>query len=260
MSFSDDLQGEMRYPWLDDDTEDRLLAGLIRPDDAPPGYAAVAWIVRAATVSASEGELAREIEHVAAAVRSFDSMRLAPVPAATRATARSGFARAKIVATMVAATFAGTTGLAMASALPAPAQDVVSSMFARVGISVPSSHDDPAGTGEEISGIATTTDSEGVDKGAEISGVASGGKSQAGQHGPGQHASGTHGSGTHGGPGTHGPGTHGEGQDGVTDHGAGVGPSVGAEHSGDHEVDDPPVETPDPPAPPTPSHANAAGS
>ncbi len=244
MSLSDDLQGEMRYPWLDDDTEDRLLDGLIRPDDAPPGYAAVALIVRAATVSPSEGELTREIEHVAAAVRSFDSMRLAPLPTTTRAR----FARAKIVATMVAATFAGTTGLAMASALPAPAQDVVSSMFARVGISVPSGHDHPASTGEEISGIATSTDSTGVDKGAEISGVASGGKSQAGQHGAGQH-----------GPGTHGPGTHGEGQNGVADHGAGVGQSVGAEHSGDHGVDDP-GHTSDPPAPPTSSHANAAGS
>jgi hypothetical protein len=191
-------------------------------------------------------------------------MRLAPIPSTTRATTRTGFARAKIAATMVAATFAGTTGLAMASALPAPAQDAVSGIFARVGITVPSSHDHLARTGEEISGIATSTDSTGVDKGAEISEVASGGKSQAGRHGAAQHGPATHGSGTHGprthGPGTHGSATHGEGQNGATDHGAGVEHAVGAEHSGGHGVDDPPVETPDPPAPPTPSHGNAAGS
>ena len=41
----------------------------------------------------------------------------------------------------------------------------------------------PASTGSDISTIATTTEATGVEKGAEISGVASGGKSQAGQHG-----------------------------------------------------------------------------
>ncbi len=43
---------------------------------------------------------------------------------------------------------------------------------------------DHKGQGSKISGLATTTDSTGVDKGAEISSQASGGKSQAGQDHP----------------------------------------------------------------------------
>ena len=40
-----------------------------------------------------------------------------------------------------------------------------------------------AGRGEELSDLAQSTESTGVDKGAEISGAASGGQSQAGEHG-----------------------------------------------------------------------------
>lgn len=121
---------------------------------------------------------------------------------------------------MVAATVAGTTGLAMASALPAPAQEAISGVLAKVGVSVPSSDDHPASTGEEISRIATTTDSTGVDKGAEISGIASGGMSiasggmsQVGQHGGGQ---------------------DGTGQDDPANRGDGQGSSAGDDHSGGH--------------------------
>ena len=121
--------------------------------------------------------------------------------------------RAKVVASLVAATVAGTTGLAIASALPAPAQEAISGVLAKVGVSVPSSDDHPASTGEEISRIATTTDSTGVDKGAEISGIASGGMSQVGQHGGGQ---------------------DGTGQDDPANRGDGQGSSAGDDHSGGH--------------------------
>jgi hypothetical protein len=78
--------------------------------------------------------------------------------------------------------------LAGAKSLPDPAQHAVSRVLDKVGISVPDV-DHPASTGQEISNIATTTGSTGVEKGAEVSTAASGGMSQAGQHG----SSSTHG-------------------------------------------------------------------
>jgi hypothetical protein len=240
MTLSDDLQGEMRDPWLDDDTADRLLAGLIAPDDAPPGYAQVARIVRAAVAAPSARELARQGEHVAAAGRAVSAARIAPRPMPRRASVGSRFQRTKIVATLVVGTLAGTTGLAMASVLPGPAQDAVSGVLAKVGISVPSSLGNPASTGEEISHVATTTESTGVDKGAEISGIASGGMSQAGQHGAGQE----------------GAPQNGKRQDDVKKpDSAGSAPipdsSVGDEHSSGHSAEGS-GNAPDPSAPPTP--------
>ena len=52
-------------PTLDDETTDRLLAGQLDPADAPPGYAAVAKLVAAATAPAATEELAGEPEAVA---------------------------------------------------------------------------------------------------------------------------------------------------------------------------------------------------
>jgi hypothetical protein len=100
-------------------------------------------------------------------------------------------------------------GLAAAHFLSDPAHPAVTTVIEKGGTSFPSSprvhpsHEanpegsgvHPASTGSEISSIATTTDATGVAKGAEISTVASGGKSQAGQHGQ---ASADHGSSTTG--------------------------------------------------------------
>jgi hypothetical protein len=99
--------------------------------------------------------------------------------------------RAKVVGLMTLGLVLGTAGLAAANALPDPAQNAVSRVFDRVGISIPAadhpndapSVQHPASTGAEISEIATTTELKGVDKGALISSTASGGMSQAGQHG-----------------------------------------------------------------------------
>jgi hypothetical protein len=240
MTFSNDLQGEMRHPWLDDDTADRLLAGRIAPDDAPPGYAPVASIVLAATAPPSARELAYLSEHVTAAAGAVGAARIAPRPRPRSSSVGSRFQRTKVVATVVVGTLAGTTGLAMASVLPAPAQDAVSGVLAKVGISVPSSVDHPASTGEEISHVATTTESTGVDKGAEISGIASGGMSRAGQNGAGQHKA----------------AQNGKRQDDVKrPDSAGQPPipdsSMGDEHSGGHSSEGS-GNAPDPSDPPTP--------
>ncbi|MGH2659744.1 MAG: hypothetical protein ACRDHS_08790 [Actinomycetota bacterium] len=179
-----DFEDEMRGLWVDEDTADRLLSGLVEPDDAPPGYVDVARMVRAAGSPATAGELAQEREAVfaaAAAVGARPSASVLRTP--RRSKMRPKRYRAKVAGLVLVGTLAGTTGLAAAGALPDPAQDVASDVLARVGITVPAGDDDPASSGSDVSGTATTTDATGVDKGAEISSAASGGMSQAGDHG-----------------------------------------------------------------------------
>ena len=157
MSDRDDLLYEMRLGKIDEDTTDRLLAGRIDPDDAPPGYAEVARILQAAGSLPRSEHLSREVEHVAAA-REAMSLRSPSIGGAGGSPTR----RHRMLD---------------------PAQHAVSRVLDKVGISVPGNETHPASTGQAISSIATTTTSTGVAKGAEISTAASGGKSQAGQHG-----------------------------------------------------------------------------
>jgi hypothetical protein len=197
MSFWSDMDSEMHPVPLDMETADRLLAGAVPPEDAPPGYAEVARLLEAVSAEPTSHEHAREAEivaKVASAVRSSSS---------THSPRRSfmpiALSRPRITAALVAAALACTIGLASASALPGAAQDIASEMLAKVGISVSGPNDNAgthpnvrgtstvtasdAGKGSDISDLATTTDLSGVDKGAAISSAASDGKSQAGTHG-----------------------------------------------------------------------------
>jgi hypothetical protein len=178
------------------------------PDDEPddmfgigPGVEPrVKVVVSALTAPATPEELADEREAIATAVRlcgiDAEWQQLTSMPG--RSTMRSS--RRKIIVPLAASIVLGTAGLAMARALPGPAQDAVSNVFDRLGITVPPSEDRPdaatlpsdentadttapASTGEEIAGLATTTDAAGVAKGAVISSTASGGMSRAGQAG-----------------------------------------------------------------------------
>jgi hypothetical protein len=208
MSAPNDLPPEMRRLLLDRDTLERLLAGRIDPDDAPPGYAGVAQVLAAAIAPANPADLTHEAEHVAAA-RMLVTQRS---PASGRSHGRSkqmrpnGY-RLKVVGLVALGTLLGTSGLAAAGVLPDAAQDVLSNVLDRVGISVPTADhpagsvpagEHPASSGEQISEIATTTDSTGVGKGADISSIASGGMSQAGEHGSAQHRTAEHGGAGHG--------------------------------------------------------------
>lgn len=179
MTAWNDLPDEMRGERIDAGTMERLFRGRLTPDDAPPGYSHVASILLTAASPTEPGEIAMELEHVTAA-RAILTERAAGHRPARR-----------VIAAAVVAALMTLPGLAAANVLPDPAQHAVSSVLDKVGISVPAGSEDhpgntgehPASTGSEISGIATTTDATGVAKGAEISSVASGGKSQAGQHG-----------------------------------------------------------------------------
>lgn len=205
MSSWRDFESEMERLPLDTDTADRLLAGSVAPEDAPPGYAGVATRLAAVTGSPIADELSRESETVAllaAVVRSSQ-------PKMTSPRRRSIVPRLKLAAAFATVALAGTTGLAFAGGLPGAAQDVASSMLDKVGVSVPGpnskagdhpnvrgkSSDAPvpssnSGKGSEISELATSTDLSGVEKGAAISTLASGGQSQAGQHGQASEAQG----------------------------------------------------------------------
>jgi hypothetical protein len=203
MSLWGDLDSEMHPVPLDMDTADRLLAGTVAPDDAPPGYAEVARLLEALSAEPTGQELAYEAEvvaEVASAVRSSSSTH-----SPRRSFMSLTLSRPRITAALVAAALACTIGLASASALPGAAQDIASAMLAKVGISVSGPNDhagthpnvrgtstvtpSDAGKGSDISDLATTTELSGVDKGAAISSAASEGKSQVGTHGGGSGAS-----------------------------------------------------------------------
>src|ERR671918_2939223 len=204
MSFWSDMDYEVPVVELDMGTADRLLAGAVAPEDAPPGYAEVARLLEAASAEPTADELTREAEVVSmvtAAVRSSSSSNLS---SPRRSFMPFALSRPRISAALVAVALACSAGLASAGSLPGAAQDIASDMLAKVGISVPGPDDNAgthpsgrgtladtptdAGQGSGISELATTTELTGVEKGATISTAASEGKSQAGQHGPGSGA------------------------------------------------------------------------
>jgi hypothetical protein len=167
---------------LDADTRERMLAGRVHPDDAPPGYADVVRLLDAAAGSAGRERLAREADDVSAAIAL-----IAQTPPGPQVVRRSdgmrSRSRAKVGGLVVVGVLVGTTGLAWAGALPDAAQDAFSAVLDRVGITVPAADEHPASSGDVVSDVARTTAAVGVDKGAEISSLASGGQSQAGEHG-----------------------------------------------------------------------------
>jgi hypothetical protein len=201
MSRWRDLESEMQRLPLDANTADRLLAGSIAPEDAPPGYGGVATFLAAVADSSRAEDLPGESEAVAllaAVVRSSQ-------PKTTKRRRRSIVPRFRLAAAFATVALAATTGLAFAGSLPGAAQSVASDMLAKAGVSVPGPNsnagDHPnvrgksadtavttsnSGKGSEISALATSTDLTGVAKGAAISTLASGGQSQAGQHGQAQ--------------------------------------------------------------------------
>jgi len=176
----DDLPDEMRGERIDAGTMDRLLRGRMTPDDAPPGYSDVASVLLAVASRPTQEELALEMQHVTAARtvigRGTVGRRIRPL---------------RLVAGLVVVgALVAIPGLAAGNVLPDPAQHAVSQVLDKVGISVPANETHPANTavhpastGAEVSNLARTTNLTGVAKGAAISTLASGGKSQAGQHG-----------------------------------------------------------------------------
>ena len=204
MTLSGDSHGDMERFAIDIETGDRLLSGVLDPEDAPDRLSAVAALLQAAAVPTSgalDGEAAT-VDAVVAVIRSAPAF----VPPPTKT---SRLTRAKIAAAGLAGALSMTTGLAAANALPGAAQQVASDALSKVGVHVPSpddeagehpavrgksdDHNDSTGTsvpasdaahpdnqGGEISDLAHTTD-PGPGHGATVSDAASDGKSQAGE-------------------------------------------------------------------------------
>jgi hypothetical protein len=201
MTIWSDMDSEMQPLPLDADTADRLLAGSVAPEDAPPGYGRVVHLLGAASAEASNEEHAWESETLAAMQARVRSPVRRHVASSRRPFMPFVRSRSRLTAVLVAAGLAATIGAASAGSLPGAAQDVASEMLAKVGITVPGANDSAgthpdvrgrstsipiaptdAGKGAEISELATTTDLTRIEKGAAVSTAASEGKSRAGQH------------------------------------------------------------------------------
>lgn len=137
---------------LDRDTADRLLSGRVVPDDAPPGYDGVARVLTALRAPATDVELGRLDEAVAAAIGIIAGSRPAPVAAPRRPARHTWTTRVKLVALAVLGLMVLTSGLAAAGVLPDPAQNLVSDVLSKVGIHVPSADDRPAAPGDPAGG------------------------------------------------------------------------------------------------------------
>jgi hypothetical protein len=165
MSFWSDLEYEVPPVVLDQDTAERLLAGAVAPEDAPPGYAGVARLLDAARAEPTAAEAASEPEIVATMARIVRSSVTTGSPPPRRR-----FTRRTVAAGLVFAGLAGTAGLASAGALPGAIQDFASGALHKAGITAASRDNDAAsspngrreflrtpGTGREGATIAAHT-------------------------------------------------------------------------------------------------------
>jgi len=136
MTAWDDMDHEMQLLPLDGETADRMLAGRVALEDAPPGYAAVVRLLDAASTMAGPDNRERERELVVVFAHAVGSP--APRETAPRPSLPS---RARLVAATVAAALGATTALASTGSLPDPVQNIASSILDKLGISVPAPSD-----------------------------------------------------------------------------------------------------------------------
>jgi len=199
---------------LDEDSASRLLQGHVHPDDAPPGYSALAGLLN----SAAQVPLGPVDEDAAAITVSamVEVIRDAtPAPETSRRKTMLGklLAGKALAAAAVAVIGLTATGAAAGTgSLPDQAQDVVSEAVSHVGIDIPrgksADHrkdksgddeapaDDTAGddtTGEEpkgmsgvVKGIKSARTAESGPMGQEVCAIASDGKCHSGAEHKGQ--------------------------------------------------------------------------
>jgi len=142
MSNGRDDEVDMGRALIDDAAAERLLGGLVTPEDAPPGYAGVAALVQAATGPA----LPRELAGQAAVISACAAAVLCALEQTPTRQRRPMFARllsAKVAAVAAATVLGATAAAAATGGLPPQAQTAVSAAASHVGISIPSG----AGTG-----------------------------------------------------------------------------------------------------------------
>ncbi len=179
---------------LDANTAERILIGAVAPDDAPPGYASVTALVRSLTAPGTAHELARERETVRAMAAVLTSgvsrpRRLGRTLVILGAVALLGGGSALAAVGVSHGHRAPASDRPTTVATTAGHHDGTSPVAPAVGDDAgpndrgPQSSMGSATKGARISKLARETTASGVEKGAEISTAASGGKSQAGMHG-----------------------------------------------------------------------------
>jgi hypothetical protein len=138
----DDYYGQMRAVPLDDTTADRLLSGMISPDDAPPGYAGLAALVQTLQrpgESAHTNPPAAEASLIAAMADAVASSRPPATSVPRRSSVLSRLLTAKIAAAATVAAFGlGTAAAAATGSLPRPTSHA--SPRAAGGLATASSH------------------------------------------------------------------------------------------------------------------------
>jgi hypothetical protein len=125
-----------RYP-LDEDSASRLLQGIVHPDDAPPGYGAVAGLLNSVAQlpmgPVDEDAAAITVSAMVEVIRDAT-----PAPETSRRKTMLGKLLAGKALAAVAVVGLTATGAAAATGtLPAPAQSVVSDAVSHVGIDIP---------------------------------------------------------------------------------------------------------------------------
>jgi hypothetical protein len=122
---------------LDDDSASRLLQGLVHPDDAPPGYGAVAGVLNSAA-QLPLGPVDEDAADVTVSAMVEVIRDAPPVPQLSRRKAMLGKLLAGKALAAVAVLGLTASGAAAATGtLPDAAQGVVSDAVSHVGINVP---------------------------------------------------------------------------------------------------------------------------
>jgi hypothetical protein len=125
-----------RHP-LDDDSAARMLQGLVQPDDAPPGYGAVAGLLATAARPAADVD-----EHVAATtVTAMVEAIREGVPAPQTSRRKSMLTKllaGKALAALGVVALTASGAAAATGSLPSPVQSAVSGAASHVGVDLPS--------------------------------------------------------------------------------------------------------------------------
>jgi hypothetical protein len=152
MATDDASSADMRRPAsapdadplaLDEETVERLLAGDLPPDQAPPGYAEVAALLAAASAPARPSELAGGAAALAE-LRAVTRARLRPARA-RRAERRSSRRRVRLAVVVVTGALAtGGAAAAASDHLPGPVREAARSILVTVGAAQPTTPTPPS--------------------------------------------------------------------------------------------------------------------
>src|SRR6476659_3822826 len=197
----------MRAVRLDDETADRMLAGVVDPADAPPGYSAVAELLETARAAASV-----PVPAATTVRRPFD---LGVTEAAsTGRVVRGPRLGRRRIPVLAAVAFCAMTGGAYAAGATGAGSSTVSAVLDHIGVgsfvgASPGDHAAATSRTAALTGEAPAQTTTGVaaaapvgaghteggkgdakgGKGVQISTAASNGKSHAGEHGKGHSGS-----------------------------------------------------------------------